>query len=166
MAGQLGLFHACEASRVPAPTNEQRFKMNAARLAALAVLLALTPGCVTASTTATTWTEPQANWARYGHVTWIREYVQRREGNPAGGAVAGAIIGSILGGGRGPGAFVGAVGGAAIGAAASQGGHESRFYDVCVQFQDGGWQIFRYHGYPPFQPGEPVVQTPQGLYRA
>ncbi len=139
--------------------------MKALRFFSLGVLLALGPGCVTTRTTSTTWSEPQQNWARYGHVTWIREYVQQQQGNPAGGAVAGAIIGSILGGGRGPGAVVGAVGGAAVGAAVSQGGSERRFYDVCVQFQDGSWQIFRYQGYPPFQPGENVVQTPQGLYR-
>lgn len=139
--------------------------MKALRLLSIGVLLALGPGCVTTSTTSTTWGEPQQEWARYGQVAWVREYVQREHGNPVGGAVAGAIIGSILGGGRGPGAVVGAVGGAAVGAAASQGGSEHRYYDLCVQFQDGAQQVFRYQGYPPFQPGENVVQTQQGLYR-
>jgi outer membrane lipoprotein SlyB len=138
--------------------------MKALRLFTIGVLLALGPSCVTTSTTATTWGEPQHEWARYGRVAWVREYVQRQHGHPVGGAVAGAIIGSILGGGHGHGAVVGAVGGAAVGAAASQGGSEQRYYDLCVQFQDGAQQVFRYHGYPPFQPGENVVQTPQGLY--
>ena len=85
----------------------------------------LVVGCVTTSTTSTTWTAepPMAaqEWARPGRVGWIREVVHRQEGNPVGGAVAGAIIGGMLGG-HGPAAVVGAVGGAAIGAAASQGG--------------------------------------------
>ena len=80
-----------------------------------------------------------------------------------GGAIAGAILGGILGGGRGPSALVGAAGGVAIGAAASEGQGETRFYDVAVQFRPGTQQVFRYPDYAPFQPGERVVQTPQGL---
>jgi hypothetical protein len=59
----------------------------------------------------------------------------------------------------------GAAGGAAVGAAASQGHAETRRYDVMVQFEDGTWQVFSYGGYAPFQPGEDVIQTPQGLFR-
>jgi outer membrane lipoprotein SlyB len=123
-------------------------------------------GCATTSTRSTTWTAeapaPQP-WARYGRVSWVREIVQRQEGNPAGGAVAGAIIGGLLGGGRGPGALVGAAGGAAIGAASSQGSTESRRYEVMVGFADGAYQVFVYNGGSPFRPGQPVVQTAQGL---
>ena len=127
----------------------------------------LTVGCVTTSTTSTTWTAPPVaaqEWARPGRVDWIREVVHREEGNPVGGALAGAIIGGMLGG-RGPAAVVGAVGGAAIGAAASQGGAESRSYEVFVRYNDGGYQTFVYGGYSPFRPGEPVVLTPRGLGR-
>jgi hypothetical protein len=37
---------------------------------------------------------------------------------------------------------------------------------VTVRFDDGTSGMFIYHGYSPFQPGEPVVLTPQGLARA
>jgi outer membrane lipoprotein SlyB len=123
-------------------------------------------GCVTTSTTSTTWTAPNPaeEWSRPGRVDWIREVVHREEGNPVGGAVAGAIIGGLLGG-HGPSAVVGAVGGAAVGAAVSQGGAESRSYEVFVRFQDGGHQLFVWSDYCPFRPGEPVVLTPRGLAR-
>lgn len=122
-------------------------------------------GCATTSTRSTTWTAEAAPqpWVRYGRVSWVRETVQRQEGNPAGGAVAGAIIGGLLGGGRGPGALVGAVGGAAVGAASSQGSAESRRYEVMVGFADGGYHVFIYDGSSPFTPGQPVMQTAQGL---
>ncbi len=132
------------------------------RILAIA-LLALPAGCATTTTTSTTWTAEPTTAYRYGEVTWVREYVQHHEGDPTGGAIAGAIIGGILGGGHGPSALLGAAGGAVIGAAASEGHGESRWYDVGVQFQDGAQQVFRYPDYPPFQPGEHVVQTPQGL---
>ena len=96
----------------------------------------------------------------------MREYVQHQHGDPAGGAIAGAIIGGILGGGHGPSAWIGAAGGAAIGAAASEGHRDARFYDVAVRFQDGTQRVFRYPDYAPFQPGEQVVETPQGLARS
>lgn len=130
---------------------------------AIAFFIALAPGCATTTTTATTWTEEYPGGYRYGEVTWVREYVQHHQGDPAGGAIAGAIIGGILGGGHGPGALFGAMGGAAIGAAASQGQGETRFYDVGVQFQDGSQRVFRYPDHAPFRPGTRVVETPQGL---
>jgi outer membrane lipoprotein SlyB len=120
-------------------------------------------GCVAHTTTATTYAA-QPEWVRPGYVQWIREVVHREQGNPAGGAVAGAIIGGILGSGRGgPGPIVGAAAGATIGAVASQGSRESRNYEVAVRFDDGGFQTFIYGGYSPFQPGQPVFLTPQGL---
>lgn len=139
--------------------------MTFGRIASFVLLFSFMSACATTTTSSTTFVDPQDNWVRYGRVAWVREFIQQEHGDPAGGAIAGAIIGGLLGGGRGPGAFVGAVGGAAIGAAASQGSSESRFYDVAVQFQDGQTQLFRYEGYPPFNPGENVVQTPQGLAR-
>ena len=128
------------------------------------LLLAAAPGCVTTSGSSTTWTAaPQEpGWVRHGRVEWVRENVQREDGNPVAGAAAGAVIGALLGG-RGPGRVVGAVGGAAIGAAASQGHGERRTYDVMVQFDDGYAQAFSYAGYSPFRPGEYVFLTPQGL---
>jgi outer membrane lipoprotein SlyB len=128
--------------------------------------LALLPACATTTTSSTTWTEAASADYRYGQVAWVREYIQHEQGDPAGGAIAGAIIGGILGGGHGPSAWIGAAGGAAIGAAASQGHNDSRFYDVAVRFQDGTQRVFRYPDYAPFQPGEQVVETPQGLARA
>jgi outer membrane lipoprotein SlyB len=122
-------------------------------------------GCATTTTSSTTWTEDPIADYRYGHVAWVREHVQHRHGDPAGGMIAGAIIGGILGG-HGPSALIGAAGGAAIGAAASEGDSEARFYDVAVQFQDGTQQVFRFANYAPFRPGEPVVQTPRGLARS
>ena len=124
-------------------------------------------GCYGTTTTATTWTDPNApGYAyRYGQVESVQEVVQRTQGNPAGGAIAGALIGGFLFGGRGPGALVGAAGGAAVGAAASSGGSEARSYQVLVRFDDGNSGMFVYGGYSPFRPGERVVLTPQGLAR-
>ena len=128
--------------------------------------LALLPNCATTTTSSTTWTESPSAEYRYGQVAWVREYVQHQHGDPAGGAIAGAIIGGILGGGHGPSALVGAAGGAAIGAVASEGHSEARFYDVAVLFQDGTQLVVRYPDYAPFQPGDQVVETPQGLARS
>src|SRR5204862_7043413 len=123
-------------------------------------------GCVATTTTATTWGAPQGqgDWTRPGSVEWVREIVHREVGDPAGGALAGAIIGGLLGG-RGSGAIIGAIGGAAIGASVSQGSSETRVYQVSVRFADGGQEVFVYHEYSPFRPGEAVVLTPQDLAR-
>jgi outer membrane lipoprotein SlyB len=131
---------------------------------------ALGPACTATTTTSSVWTDPaypppQPYWVRPGRVEFVREVVQRREGNPAGGALAGALIGGFLFGGRGPRALVGAAGGAAVGAAASQGGTERVSFEVHVRFDDGQYGMFVYDGYPPFRPGERVVLTPQGLAR-
>ena len=132
----------------------------------IAWLLALLPSCATTTTSSTTWTDTASADYRYGQVAWVREYVQHQHGDPAGGAIAGAIIGGILGGGHGPAAWMGAAGGAAIGAAASEGHRDSRYYDIAVRFQDGTQRVFRYPNYAPFQPGEQVIETPQGLARS
>jgi outer membrane lipoprotein SlyB len=152
--------------------------------AAALVPALLLSACVTTTTQTSTWSDPSAGeWARSGHVESIRETVQRQEGNPAAGAVAGALFGALLGStfgghtyydrwgyghhhGSEAGALVGAVGGAVVGAAASQGTAESRTYDVFVRFDDGALQAFRFGGYPPFQPGQPVQLTPRGLIPA
>ncbi|MEP6654923.1 MAG: glycine zipper domain-containing protein [Myxococcales bacterium] len=120
-------------------------------------------GCVATTTSSQTW-GPGAYqpYVRYGRVEFVREIVQRQDGDPVGGAIVGAVIGGMIGG-RGPGAVVGAVGGAAIGAAASQGHSERRSYEIHVYFDDGGRQAFVYADYAPFQPGQPVVLTDQGL---
>ena len=138
--------------------------MKPARLFTLMLLFTVLPvsACVTTSTTSTTW-PAQAEWSRPGYVEWVREVVRREEGNPAGGALAGALIGGLLGG-DGPSAVIGAIGGAAIGAAASQGGAESRTYEIMVRFDDGGQQLFAYPDHAPFRPGQPVVMDPRGLY--
>ena len=139
--------------------------MKTIRRIAFILLVAVMPACATTTTTSSEMGQGP-EWVRYGTVTNVREVIQRREGNPAGGALAGAIIGGILGGGRGPGALFGAVGGAAVGAAASSGSSERVSYEVWVRFQDGGYQSFWYAAYPPFRPGDPVALTPHGLYHA
>ena len=132
----------------------------------------LMPACATTDTYSTTWSEPPPPpgyapaypYGRPGQVQSVQEIVQRTHGNPAGGALAGALIGGLLFGGHGPGsAAFGAAGGAAVGAAASQGSSEMRTYQVLVRFDDGGYATFDYAGYAPFQPGERVDLTPQGL---
>lgn len=161
--------------------------MKTLRALALPIVAALLlPACVTTSTTTRTWGESYADdggsWARYGRVERIREVVTRQDGNPGGGAVAGAVIGGLLGsalGGHthydaygrghrhasGAGALVGAAAGAMVGAAASQGSAEARYYDVLVRFDDGGTQVFRYRDGVPFQVGDDVTLTAQGLVR-
>jgi outer membrane lipoprotein SlyB len=128
----------------------------------------LLPACVTSTTTSTTWGEPGYAGVRDGRVEWVRETVERQQGDPAGGALLGAVIGAGVGRavvGRGGGTLFGAAAGAVIGANASQGHAERRFYELAVRFDDGGAQIFVFEGYPPFQPGEPVRQTQGGLVR-
>lgn len=157
--------------------------MTTRRLVALALVPLLLPACVTTTTTTRTWGDGyQESWARYGRVEQIRETVTRQQGNPAGGAVAGALIGALIGstvGGHthydrygrarhhanGAGAVVGAVGGAMVGAAASQGSAEDRTYEVLVRYEDGGLETYVYRGASPFQVGDPVTLTPQGLHR-
>lgn len=135
---------------------------------ALASTLLVT-GCVATTTTTRTWGEqPYASgWARYGRVESIRETIHRQQGDPGGGAVAGAIIGGLLGhawsGGRGGGAVAGAIGGAMVGSAASQGQGEVRIYEVFVRFQDGALEVFAYQNVLPFQAGDQVMLTAQGL---
>jgi outer membrane lipoprotein SlyB len=141
--------------------------MNASHLrCTVLLLLSLATGCVTSRYE--TWDQSAAvtNWSRPGRVESVREIVHRREGNPAGGALAGALIGGFLFGGRGPGALIGAAGGAAVGAAASQGSSETHDFQVLVHFDDGAYGMFVYANYPYFQPGQPVVLTPQGLVPA
>ncbi len=158
--------------------------MRPAHFTALALVPALLlSACVSTTSTTRTWGDPNGSaWARYGRVESIRETVRRQEGNPAGGAIAGALIGGILGSaigghthydrwgnaynsGSGAGAVVGAVGGAMVGAAASQGSSEERSYEVLVRFEDGGYETFVFGGALPFQVGDAVSLTPQGLAR-
>jgi len=148
------------------------------------VSLAL-PGCVVTTTESHTWYDQgeQPAYERYGRVESVREVVQRQQGNPAGGAIAGAIIGGLIGSALGahthydrwgyaytvpsaPGAMVGAVGGAAVGAAASQGTSETRWYEVDVRFDDGGYETFTYRNSSPFRVGDEVLLGPRGLLPA
>src|SRR2546429_5248364 len=114
--------------------------MKALHRTALLLLFTLAPGaCVATTTSSTMWTASAGpeGYARPGRVEWIREVVQREEGDPAGGALAGAIIGGLLGR-RGPGALIGAIGGAAIRAAPSHGAAQPLRYDVTVQLDHRG----------------------------
>jgi outer membrane lipoprotein SlyB len=138
--------------------------MKSLRPLSLMLLFTLsTVGCVATTTTATTTYAAEPEWARPGSVAWVREVVHRRQGDPVGGAIAGAIIGGLLGGPRHSGALAGAVGGAVVGAAVSQGSEEHRAYEIAVRFDDGGFEVFGYQNYAPFQPGQPVMLTPRGL---
>jgi outer membrane lipoprotein SlyB len=152
-------------------------------IAALALVPLLVSGCVTTSTTTSSWSGEDAYaWERPGRVVKVREIVQRQEGNPAGGAVAGALIGGLFGsmlGGHthydywghahshlsGAGAAVGAVGGAMVGAAASAGSAQTVSHEILVRFDDGSRQVFRFAGPVSFQIGEAVAMTPNGLER-
>ncbi len=142
------------------------------RAIALALPALLLSACVATTTSTRTWGEPGygQGWARYGRVETVRETVQRQQGDPGGGAVAGAIIGGLLGnawsGGHAGATVAGAIGGAVVGSAASQGQAEQRFYEVFVRFDDGALEPFVYQGYLPFNPGDPVVLTAQGLARS
>jgi outer membrane lipoprotein SlyB len=161
--------------------------MRPRQLASL-LLLAILPvtACVTTTTSSRTWGDLNGGygggWVRTGRVESIRETVQQQHGDPGAGAVAGAIVGGIIGSalgggahvdawgrvhsdGSGAGAFVGAVGGAMVGAAASQGGGERRTYEVFVRFDDGGADTFVYENALPFQVGDLVQLTAQGLVR-
>jgi outer membrane lipoprotein SlyB len=123
-------------------------------------------GCATTTTSSTTWTAaPPTPYPREGRVESVQEVIQRTEGNPGAGALAGALIGGFLFG-RGPARLFGAAAGAGIGAAASSGVSESRSYQVLVHFDDGTYGMFLFRDASPFAPGEAVVLTPQGLYRA
>src|SRR2546423_604528 len=110
------------------PAPQQGRAMKALHRTALLLLFTLAPGaCVATTTSSTMWTASAGpeGYARPGRVEWIREVVQREEGDPAGGALAGALIGGVLGG-RGPRAPIRAVRGAALGAAPGPGPPRSR----------------------------------------
>jgi outer membrane lipoprotein SlyB len=132
-------------------------------------LVLLLSSCATTSTTSRTWVAPPppapapVAWSKPGRVESVQEIVQRVEAHPAGGALAGALIGGFLFGHHGHASLFGAVAGAAVGAAASQHSRESRTYHLLVRFQDGSFGMFVFSGAPPFQPGQPVALTPQGL---
>jgi outer membrane lipoprotein SlyB len=146
------------------------------RLRSLTCAIAITAaaaafgGCTTTTTTSQGWGYQPPYYpgavGRAGHVEWIQETIERREGNPVGGAIAGAVIGGIVGhvlsGGHGDGGF-GAVTGAVIGADASSGGSERRLYQTIVRFDDGSAASYLYEGYPPFSINQRVIETPQGL---
>ena len=143
-------------------------RINPSALCRVAVVALLIPACATSTTTSTTWGEPGYAGVRDGRVEWVRETVERQQGDPAGGALIGALIGASVGRavvGRGGGTLVGAATGAVIGANASQGHAVRRLYELGVRFDDGAAQIFVFEGYPPFQPGELVRQTQGGLVR-
>ena len=120
-----------------------------------------TNACYTATTRTTTVVEP--SYTRGGTVESVQLAVRRVEGNPAAGALAGALIGGILFHGRGPATLFGAVTGAAIGAAASEGVTETSTFQVLIRFDDGERGMFLFRDATPFQPGDRVTLTPQGL---
>ena len=133
------------------------------------LLVVTTTSCATTRTSSTTWVAPPPpavpamTWTKPGRVESVQEIVQRVEAHPAGGALAGALIGGFLFGHHGHASLFGAVAGAAVGAAASQHSSETRTYQLLVRFHDGSYGMFVFAGAPPFQPGQSVVLTPQGL---
>jgi outer membrane lipoprotein SlyB len=143
--------------------------MKVTRIAALATASALLlgAGCYTPYSYSRTYGAPGGDargypgaFERRGRVETIRENVDRRVGDPAGGAVAGALVGGVLTGRAG-----GAILGALFGAAASQGSVERRYYEVFVTYDDGTRQVFTFQGYPPFGIGDRVVVTDRGIFR-
>ena len=142
------------------------------RALALTLPALLLSACVATTTTTRTWGgegQYAQGWARYGRVESVRETVQHQQGDPGGGAVAGAIIGGLLGnawsGGHAGATVAGAIGGAMVGSAASQGQGRQVLYEVFVRFDDGALEAFVYQGWLPFNVGEPVALTAQGLSR-
>jgi outer membrane lipoprotein SlyB len=139
-------------------------------LLSLPVLLGT--GCVGVQSTSRTWSEQAAPAPQeqvwYGQVTQIRETVERRQGDPAAGAVAGAVVGGLVGnavtGGHGGGLF-GALAGAMIGADASNVHEERWLYEVTVRYRDGSLRTYPYQGQVPFRVGDEVVLSSRGLAR-
>jgi outer membrane lipoprotein SlyB len=138
--------------------------MRATLIASLfaASALSLSTGCYATYATSRTYGEREFPGAgeRHGRVESIRETIDRRVGDPAGGAVAGALVGGLLTGRAG-----GALLGAFFGAAASQGSAERRYYEVFVHFEDGAKQVYTFAGQPPFRIGDRVVVTDEGIFR-
>jgi hypothetical protein len=138
--------------------------MRVPRIAALLAVaaLALSAGCYTPAGYGRAYSDRgyPGSVERRGRVEYVREMVDRRVGDPAGGAIAGALIGGALTGRTG-----GAILGALFGATASQGVIEQRYYDVHVLFEDGGRQVFTFRGSPPFREGDAVVLTDRGIFR-
>jgi outer membrane lipoprotein SlyB len=135
-----------------------------------AILLVAAASCATSTTTSRTWVAPPAPavpvaWSKPGRVESVQEIVHRVEHNPAGGALLGALVGGFLFGHHGHASLFGAAAGATVGAAASHHHHatESRTYHLLVKFHDDTFGMFVFAGAPPFQPGQAVVLTPQGL---
>ncbi|HUJ61408.1 MAG TPA: hypothetical protein VLX92_23045 [Kofleriaceae bacterium] len=124
------------------------------------MILALA-ACVSATPATPTWVS--SGPPRPGTVESVQLVVHRVEGQPGVGALAGALIGGFLFHGRGPATLFGMAGGAAIGAAASSGSSETHTYQVLVRFDDGERGLFLYRDATPFQPGQRVTLTPQGL---
>jgi outer membrane lipoprotein SlyB len=137
-------------------------RLNRATTALAASALILATGCYAATSTTRSYGESgyRDAWERRGKVETVRETIDRRVGDPAGGALAGALVGGVLTGRTG-----GAILGALFGAAASQGSVERRYYEVFVQYEDGGRQVFTFRGSPPFQTGDRIVVTDRGIFR-
>ncbi len=130
---------------------------------ALVMLMALSAGCFTTTTTSAPVMPQGGTWSRDGTVESVQEIVQRVEGQPVLGAVAGALIGGFLFRGNGPARLFGAASGAMIGAAASSGSAEYRTYQVLVRFDDGSRGLFVFRDFSPFPVGARVALSPRGL---
>lgn len=128
----------------------------------LVTAVALAGGCYSDTTYSRTYTaQPTAGprYASYGRVTQIQEVTRERRGHPVAGAAAGALIGGAIFHSWG----AAAVGGG-IGALASSGGSTQRVVEVTVQFDNGERGVYDYGDYAPFQPGQRVVATEDGLH--
>ena len=138
----------------------------ALRRGGLGMLMLIAASCVSTTTSTRTWSAPPPQ--RDGRVEWIRENVERQEGNPVGGAAVGGIVGGLLGHailGHSAGTLVGGAGGAAAGALASRGSGTTHTYDVAVRFDDGGERVFQFRGDPPFAVGDAVTWTGADMVR-
>jgi len=135
----------------------------------VAIAAALATGCSTTTTTSQGWGGPSPFFptaGRTGHVEWIQETIQRREGHPGASALAGAIFGGVIGfalSGDPGGAVLGATEGALIGVQATPPTTGSVSYLVVVRFDDGSEASFAYAAWPPFQINQPVQEMGQGL---
>jgi outer membrane lipoprotein SlyB len=92
-------------------------------------------------------------------VVAVRVITQRVQGRPGASALAGGVIGGVI-----TQEWWGAAAGAATGALLTPPSGERHDYEVIVRFHDGSERSFLYRDAPPpFEPGQHVVVTENGL---
>jgi outer membrane lipoprotein SlyB len=107
---------------------------------------------------------PAITWMRPGTVTSVKLIAHDIEGNSRAGAAVGMLIGALVfAGGDWTGSLIGALAGAGLGASSAPRTIEVRTYQVSIQWDDGADTTFVFHDKSPFETGQRVALTPQGL---